>query len=415
MTKEVFHIEDLGEPRFDPDTQEMLDLGAAMARDLDFTVAGICTAAKQQTGLNFFGSNDFEERMELLLRTYREEGNLSDLGTVSIHTQFTQFAKNRLLLEDLWNRHPEIEKINIERPIIIAGLPRTGTTHLHNLLAADPSLRSLPFWESVEPIPVAGEPATGDAQDPRWQRTEASCQFMEQAMPHFKRMHEMTVDHVHEEIHLLAMDFSSLFFDTLASIPTWRANYLATDQTPHYRYLKRVLQALTFLRGGKRWVLKSPQHLEQLVALRTVFPDATVLITHRDPVAVEISMVTMIAYTQRMQTNGVDLHQVGAYWADRLDELLNACLRDRGIWPDSQSLDIRFETFMADELAMVEQIYSLAGQPYDDQARANHRSYLATHERNRHGSIAYDAAQFGLIPQERSEVFRPYCERFGLQ
>ena len=124
--------------------------------------------------------------------------------------------------------------------------------------------------------------------------------FLDVAMPEFKRMHEMTVDHVHEEIQLLAIDFSSMLFETIAPMPSWRDDYLARDQRPSYAYLKKILQALQWLRGGTRWVLKSPQHLEQFPALRDTFPDATFVVTHRDPVSVTASMLTMLAYSLRL-------------------------------------------------------------------------------------------------------------------
>ena len=252
------------------------------------------------------GTESFRVRMGVLLDAYGSLPELSHMGRITVHTLFTQLVRNRLLIADLLARHPEIHDIEITAPIIIAGLPRTGTTHLHNLLSADPALRSLPYWESCEPVPLPADVVGADGVDPRWTRTAGACDFIEASMPYFKRMHEMTPDHVHEEIQLLAIDFSSMLFETLAPIPTWRDRYLATDQVPHYRYMKTVLQVLTFLRGGRRWVLKSPQHLEQYGAIRTVFPDATVVVTHRDPVAVTASMVTMIAYTQRMQVDPVD-------------------------------------------------------------------------------------------------------------
>src|SRR5438105_12293644 len=147
-------------------------------------------------------------------------------------------------------------------------------------------------------------------------------------MPLFKRMHEMTLWHAHEEIQLLAIDFSSMLFETMAVMPSWRDWYKATDQTPGYRYLKTVLQVLQFLRGGTRWVLKSPQHLEQFGPLMTVFPDATVVVTHRDPVSVTASLTTMMTYHARLNLEPVDPRVVGGYWADRLETMLRACVHD---------------------------------------------------------------------------------------
>jgi hypothetical protein len=224
-------------------------------------------------------------------------------------------------------------------------------------------------------------------------------------------MHEMTVDHVHEEIQLLAIDFSSMLFETLAPIPAWRDRFLATDQTPHYEYLKTVLKALTFLRGGERWVLKSPQHLEQYRTIRNVFGDATVVVTHRDPVAVTASMATMLCYTSRLQLDPVDPHGIGQHWQDRLQRMLGSALDQRELL-GPQSMDVRFDDFMADDLGTVAAIYELADQPLDERARAGHAAYIASHRRERHGGLVYDLADFGIDPDECRAGFADYVNRF---
>ena len=162
-----------------------------------------------------------------------------------MHTQLVQLLVNRLRLTDLFRRHPEIGEIPITAPIVIAGLPRTGTTHLHNLLSRRPrAALACPTGRASSPCSAADEhPAAGEP-DPRLARTAVAVEFVDAAMPYFYRMHEMTVEHVHEEIQLLAIDFSTMYFETLALMPTWRDWYRSTDQTPSYRYLRRCLQAL---------------------------------------------------------------------------------------------------------------------------------------------------------------------------
>ncbi len=146
-------------------------------------------------------------------------------------------------------------------------------------------------------------------------------------------MHEMTTDHVHEEIQLLANDFSTMLFETLGHVPRWRDYYLAHDQTSSYEHLRLQLKALLFLRGGRRWLLKSPQHLEQLPVLDAVFPGVVVVCTHRDPVPVVLSMLAMLTYTARMHRSPVPVHEIAASWADRLQHMLDALVRDREVIP----------------------------------------------------------------------------------
>ncbi|HMF82324.1 MAG TPA: sulfotransferase, partial [Acidimicrobiia bacterium] len=252
------------------------------------------------------------------------------------------------------------------------------------------------------------------APDPRRARTEAALDFINSAMPYFKRMHEMTVDHVHEEIQLLAIDFSTMLFETTSAMPTWRDYYLAHDQTPHYEYLRTVLKVLQWLRGGERWVLKSPQHIEQFPALRATFPDATFVVTHRDPVSVTTSVATMITYTARLSHERVDPHFIGDYWADRITRMLRSCADERDVLPADQSIDVHFDEFMADDVAMVERIYGLAGQPMTDTTRAAMQSFMEDHPRGKFGGIVYDLADFGLDAGERRDALRFYTDRFDV-
>ena len=254
--------------------------------------------------------------LAVLCRALTDDVELSAFGVLSQHTMIVQLLRNRLRVQRELTRHPEIRDIEIEAPIIIAGLPRTGTTHLHNLISADPALRSLPYWESLEPVPPDEERDIDPA--PRRERCDAALGFMDDAMPYFKRMHEMTTDHVHEEIQLLALDLSTMLFESVVPLPSYRDWWKASDQTDSYRYLKDVLRVLTHQRGGDRWVLKSPQHLSQMGVLGDVFPDATFVVTHRDPTAVTLSMATMVAYANRMNLAGTDPVAIGRYWQDRV-------------------------------------------------------------------------------------------------
>jgi len=401
-------LDDLADPRFGPEAQQIRDGMAAMAPQCPLEPAALLEAARQQAGVDDFGAGpDFFERLEILTTSLREEGGLSPAGQVGAFGQLTGHLRNRLLVTDLLKRHPEIHDERIERPIIICGLPRTGTTHLHNLVAADPNLRSLPFWESLHP-------ATSDPRAARDQTAQA-LQMQDLLMPHFKRMHEMTVDHVHEEIHLLALDLSTMLFETMGPLATWRDHYLATDQTPSYEYLKTVLKALQWQRDRKdRWVLKSPQHFEQLPVLRRVFPDATYVLTHRDPVSVTASMATMIAYGARLSREPVDPHALGRYWADAVERLLRAAVRDRDVLPADQSIDVRFHEFMADDMATVERVYDLAHEPLDRSSRAAMADFLAAHPRGRHGTVVYDLDALGIDRDERRTALDFYVRAFGV-
>jgi Sulfotransferase family len=405
-------IDDLAEPRFTPEVAEILGAMAAMGADCPLDADGLRLQACAETGLADFGDRDYEERLDVLLAALREAPGLTDAGRLSFHSQVLQLLKNRLLLVELLAREPAVLDVDLAPPIVIAGLPRTGTTHLHQLLAAGGTLRTLPYWESLEPFPLAAEAAV--EPDPRRARTDAAVWFMNEAMPLFPLMHEMTTDHIHEEIQLLAIDFSTMFFETLASVPAWAAYYEAHDQTTHYRYLRTVLQALLHLRGdaGRRWLLKSPQHLEQLPVLADVFPGATVVVTHRDPAQVVVSLATMIAYTARMHASPVDPVRIGRRWADRVERMLAACVRDRAVLAADRSLDVRFDDFMADDLATARRVLALADEPATPDAESAMAAYLAGHQRGRLGRIDYRPEDVGLDLDDLRARYGAYVARF---
>ncbi|GAA2561919.1 sulfotransferase [Mycolicibacterium diernhoferi] len=408
-TADVIHLDDLATPRYSAEAQAIREMMATVAADFPLDADVLHERARADTGLDDFGADDYRERLELYVAGLREI-DMHGPGIVNFGSQLVQWLKNRLLLTDLLKRHPEIHDIELLAPVVIAGLPRSGTTHLHNLLAAAPTFRSLPYWESVEPFPLPIE--VGLQPDPRITRMDVAVQVMNILMPHFALMHEMTTEHAHEEIQLLANDFSTMLMDTLADVPRWSDFYWSRDQTPSYEYLAIQLKALQFLRGGRRWVLKSPQHLGQLPVLDKVFPGVVVAFTHRDPVPVALSMIAMIAYSERMHRDTVDVSRIANRWVDRLGQLLEGCVRDRHVIGPERSVDIRFEDFLTDEVGTAERLYALAGEPFDDAARGAITDYLAAHRRGRLGRVATSPEMFGLDPDAVRARFGGYSERF---
>jgi hypothetical protein len=407
-------ITDYRNPTFTAEGRAIVDGIASLADTVVLDRASLMRDAAAQTGLDDFGDSGFVERLDVLLDALDREAGLSPSGRVMQYGMLLGVLKNRLLVEDVVRRHPEVLDQQIARPIVIAGMPRTGTTHLHNLMAADPALRSLPYWEALEPVLADAErPAPGE-RDPRYERTEVATSTINTVMPYFVRMHEMTPDHVHEEIQLLALDVSTMLFETTAIVPSWRDFYAAHDQTPSYQYLKKVLQVCQWQRGGARWVLKSPQHLEQFAALTTVFPDATFVVTHRDPVAITASFVTMVTYSARMNVAHPDPYAYGKYWAARVEDLLRACVEDHDRLPADRTIDVQFRDFMRDDIATVRAIYDLAGQPLTDESLAGMRHFMGAHPRGKHGRIVYDLADFGIDELERRRALQFYVDRFGV-
>jgi hypothetical protein len=413
----------------------------ASKRHTPITVEGVLERARRRTGLDDFGPSDFEARLDVLVDDYNTDLAMGEMGRRIVSGELVRYATNRLLIQDYLRRHPEALEERIDKPLIVVGLPRSGTTHLVNLLAADSRFRSLPLWEAMEPVPNPREWRNSSARgvaarsidrvlprrarewlgvehlmaEPRYLRCAASWVGMRTMVPYVAAMHPMNPDHVHEEIELMGPDFSCYIFEWTGYVPRYRDQYLKTDQTPHYGYMKRVLQILQHCDEGptRPWVLKSPQHLEQLPALLRTFPDATIVFTHRDPVAVIQSTVTMLGYGQRISRDVLDMPGLLAYWTDRIERLLQKGVADRSLVPEERSHDSLFHEFMADTEGKLDQIYRTHGMPRTERSRREQATFLEAHPRGKGGRVRYDLeGQFGTKPAVVRERFRFYFERF---
>jgi Sulfotransferase family len=411
---DVIVIDDLADPVLNDVQRLAIDYGESRVTDL--TVDAVCDAARARTGLADFGDEGFTERLGLQLAEMDADDERTGIGRLMMFADCVRAASNRLLVRQLLTRHPEILEVPFTRPVIVVGLPRSGTTHLVNLLAADSRFRSMPLWESYEPVPHPNEPAEVDGVDPRWTRCNGAWEAMQAAAPAVAAMHPMEPDHVHEEIELQMPDFSSYTLEWVARAPRWRDHYLAHDQTSHYAYMKSVLQILQWFRPRTRWVLKSPQHLEQLGPLLHTFPDATVVVTHRDPVAVVQSTITMTCYGARTAYRTTRPEWYRDYWTDRIGTLLDTSLRDRHLLAEDHTVDVFFEEYMADELGTLERVYDRAGIALTDRARNEIGRYQVDHPRGREGRVAYDLrGDFDVTPEEVRARFGAYLDRFPVR
>ncbi|QFU75207.1 sulfotransferase [Halioglobus maricola] len=407
-------ITDLGQPDQTKFCQEVIAATSEVVADI--TVEAVYREAGSQLGdTPVYRDAGVLERLNIICTAMDADADLSSLGRITNQAILVRYLVQRSRLEALYFQHPEIDDVVIEKPIVIAGLPRSGTTHLLNLISCDQRLRSLAYWESLEPIPTEQDRAVV-GEDPRVQRCRDTQLLQDQMIPLFKNMHEMTPEHIHEEIELMGMDFSMVLFENYALVPAWRDHYLAHDQTPHYEFLKRALKALQWLRGPQRWILKSPQHMEQLGPLSKVFPDATFVLPHRDPVSVIASMLTMQTYVSRISRDPVSPEEIGHYWQDRLLRMLRQCVQDRDLLPSAQALDLYFDDITSDALGAVERIYSLADIPLDEETRAAMLSYIRKNPRGKHGQIQYDLKDdFGIDEHELGQKLEFYYQRFPVR
>ena len=412
---QIIAIDDLIDPRLTETQRQVLEYTESRLVSLD--IDAMIADAVEQAGSDDLGyTGEFAGRLSAYVAAVESDTALTQLGRGTLRSRIVRLLRNRISLADLLKRYPEIESIEIEGPIIVVGMPRSGTTHLVNLLAADRRRRALPYWESQEPIPARGRGPDVYGVDPRYGRARAEHDAMLANMPLVAAMHDQFPEAIEEEVELLDLDFASYILEWLARVPSWRDTYLALDQREHYAYMKKVLQALTFFRGPQTWVLKSPQHSEQLSAMMATFPDATVAFTHRDPVAVIQSTVTMMAYADRLRRRSIDPDWLIEYWTDRIHVLLSAGVRDRDLVPAERSIDISFHQLGGNEMTILESLYARAGIELTPGVRKSFDRYLGSNPRGKHGSIRYDLQRhFGVSAEEVRSRFDFYFDRFDVR
>lgn len=411
MTNTII-LDDLANPVLNDVERQFVEAAPAVT----LTEDAVLSAARERSGLSDFGAEDFRDRLNVWLKAVDEDHGLGLLGRATAFDEMVRYAVARLQLEQLVKDHPEIEDVKIDRPIIVAGLPRSGTTHLVNILASDPRLRSMQLWESMMPFPLPGEQDGPPERSPRYLQTQEMWKVFGQILKHMPAMHEMEPDHVHEDIELQGLDFTTYLLEWRARVPRWTERYYRDDQTPHYRYGRKALQALTWLRGPNRWVMKSPPHMENLKPLIATYPDATIALTHRDPIAVIQSAVTLLAYWDRIRRTEMDLPGLAKLWIDRIEHMLRACVRDRDAMPEGQVVDVIFHDYMANQRAVIERIYAAADLEITPEADARITRYLNANPRGKHGQVAYDLiGHFGVDIGALRERFQFYYDRFPVR
>ncbi|OBJ61766.1 sulfotransferase [Mycobacterium sp. 1423905.2] len=408
-------LDDLTCPRLTDVQRQILEY--TEARHIDFDVERMLGEAIEQAGVDDLDDADgFTERLATHVAAIEADHGLTQLIRSTLRQRVVRLLRNRLSLIELIKRYPEIESIPIEKPFIVVGMPRSGTTHLVNLIAADPRRRALPYWESQEPIPAPGEGPDIFGVDPRYTRTKREHDALMVSAPLVAAMHDRFPEAIEEEVELLDLDLAGYVLEWHARVPDWRDYYLRLDHTRHYVFLRKVLQALTFLRGPRTWVLKSPQHCEQLGALMATFPDATVAFTHRDPAAVTQSAITMMAYSDRLRRTSIDPDWLVDYWSDRVHRLLSACVRDRELVPAERSIDISFHELNGNEMPLLTELYHRGGAELTPAVRAGFQKYLNGNPRGKHGRIRYDLKRhFGVSPDKLRERFGFYFDRFDVR
>ena len=376
--------------------------------------ASLIQAARQKTGLAHFGDEHFREPLRLLTESFERDARLTFLGRMIARADLLRLLEYRLQVEAVHTAHPEITTAPIVRPLFVLGLPRTGTSILHELLAQDPASRLPMSWESMYPAPPP-ERATFDT-DPRIAQVDKHLAGVDRLIPDFKSIHPMGARLPQECVALTAYDFASLQFHTTNRLPSYQAWLDDADLTWVYQQHRRWLQYLQWKVQADRWVLKSPGHLWGLDALLAVYPDARIVQTHRDPLKVIASLVSLICTLRSMASDDIDPHEIGTDWTVRLARGLEHSIdvRDRVRLPASQVFDVQLPEFLRDEIGTVRRIYAHFEMTLSADAEDRMRRFLAANQADKHGRHTYRLGLGGLDEATERRRYARYQERFAI-
>jgi hypothetical protein len=389
-----------------------LDVERPARRLLPLDADRMLATATRRTGLTDFGDGAFRDPLVRLLRSLEEEARLTLLGRIAAREDLTGMLVNRLLLERDRSRLPDIGAQVVRRPLVITGLPRSGSTFLHGLLAQDPANRVPLHWELRFPSPPP-QRATR-ATDPRIARAARHIRWFHRMNPEFKKIHPVGAELPEECVIVLSHAFLSFEFSSNWYVPTYQAWLEQQDLEPAYRYHRRFLQHLQWGCGGARFLLKAPPHLPGLRALFAVYPDADVIVTHRDPLEVVGSVASLHATLRRTFSRAVDPRRVGpevsAMLAGDIERGFTA--RDAGCAPPERFFDVWYTQLMADPIGVARAVYRHFDLPLGPEVEARMRAYLATNPKDRHGAHRYSLEQFGLDGDGERARYRAYWDRW---
>jgi hypothetical protein len=375
------------------------------------TASNLVAEAVAQTGLDDFGNASFREGLEVLTESLAAQADLTELGEDILGLRLRMLLANRLRIEGVFRMHPDVAGQVVEGPLVIIGLPRTGTTALSQLLAADPQIRSLRLWESGDPVPPP-ESATEDT-DPRIEETSRGLEAMYSAFPRMKSMHVETATGATECQDLLGMEFRTAHFDGMAHVPRYTEWVTTCDMAPAYRYHRRVLQLLQWRCPPRLWHLKTPVHMLALDRLFETYPDARFVWTHRDPAEVLGSVCSLISYIRSWVSDRVDA-DLGERQVELWSEALARAMAFRRATGEGRFADIAFGDLNADPVGTVERAYAQLGLDLSEEGRRRMSALATANPRGAHGVHEYALEEFGIDREEVRKRFASYIGRFDL-
>ena len=377
--------------------------------------AALMKRAQANTGLSSFGPDSFREPLERLITSLETDAGLTALGYNIAARQLTDALENRLRLNACIAATPEITQGPIERPIFIIGMPRTGTSILHELFAQDPNVRVPLTWEVTRPTPPPE--AASYADDPRIRECNETLAGTERLIPGFRKMHRMDAQLPQEDVSMTSLEFTSMLYEASFRLPSYTAWFHhEADMRPAYQLHRRFLQVLQWRCPAERWVLKTPGHLWALDALLAEYPDACLIQTHRDPLKIVSSLTSLLSTLRVLASDRIDPHEIAREWSELNAQAYDASIdaRQNGLIDPQRVIDIHFHEFMADPFEQVRRIYEKFDLDKSQATDERMRAYLAQHSDEEHGRHVHHFEDTGLDLAGARERVKRYVDYFDV-
>jgi len=379
-----------------------------------FDLDEILDESRKATGLDDFGSSPFLPGLEQLIATY-DSGVFNERGRKRNRRRLVQLLATRLKIQQAWNEHPEILEREIRRPMVLTGMPRSGTSALFNLLARDPAARPLLLWETQFPDPMPGfAPGVSPAKsDPRRDAVEAHYAKGREENPEFTKIHYTAADNPEECVLIHAYAFTGVQMGVEVMLEPYASWYREQDLGPMYAYYKDLLRLLDWQRPGERWLLKAPAHMWAIDPLVEHFPDVGIVWSHRDPLMCTASICSM-TWTMLHPVAETTKEKLGPVVMDFYATSLERGLAAREMQDPRRFVDVTHDDFVDDSLGVARRIYDGLGIAIGPAARAALEAHVAENPKGKHGRHEYSLEEYGLDPDEVRERFAPYIERFQI-
>ena len=410
---ETIKINDLEDPIPTPAaTRMMKDLEHV---DISFDRSAILDMAEAQLDVPLQIDDGFLDRFLKPWNESRANGPVHKLGLLTMQQSAVAGAVDTSRMQYMLEHFPEISAHPIKEPFVVAGMPRSGTTYLLQLISKEPSFITLKKWESVCPFPSKAM-LDKDVPDTRREEARDKIEMFDSILPLARTLYNVALDDSTEELEVMFKGGYGITPSFFGDVPLFDENFYGTSQVEAYRYLYRQLQTLQWLKTAdttKRWLLKTPQHLGALDALDSVFPDATIVFTHRDPASVFTSLLTLIGYGVRQCYSRTTKQQIVDVTRRMQHGFLQGLVKKADRF-EGRCVHVYFNELMASYEGVVANIFEVAGMPFDDEAKARVEQQANAFKRGSHGGrLVYDLeGDFGLTRAQVREEFSYYLDKF---